>query len=89
MSMWIYDECWDMEEFQEYQKDVRRYESVYLEARVLLRDAEAELRADPLNPSLEAKVKEARIRVENLEKQSPRLDSDYPLEISLWAPPHG
>ena len=89
MSMWIYEDIWETEEFQAYQREVRRFEGVYLETRILLRDAEVELRADPGNVNLESKVKNLRERVENLESQSARLASDHPLEISLWGPPHG
>jgi hypothetical protein len=89
MTMWIYDDAREMEEFQNYQREVRRLEGEYLEIRVLLRDAEAEFRADPASEYLEAKVNYLRKRLKDLESQGPRLAADHPLEISLWAPPHG
>ena len=89
MGMWLYDDAEEMEELQMYQREVRRLESEYLEIRVLLRDAEEELRADPASEYLNAKVKYLQKRLRDLESQPPRLAADHPLEIALWAPPHG
>ena len=89
MGMWLYDDAGEMEEYQVYQQEVRRLEREYLEIRVLLRDAEEDFRADPDSEYLEAKVKYLQKRLKDLESQSPRLAADHPLEIALWAPPHG
>jgi hypothetical protein len=89
MGMWLYDDAKEMEEFQVYQKEVRGLEGEYLEIRVLLRDAEGDLRTDPDSEYLAAKVKYLQKRLKDLESQSARLAADHPLEISLWAPPHG
>jgi len=89
MSMWLYDDAREMEEFQNYQKEVRRLEREYLEIRVLLRDAEADYRTDPGSEYLEAKVKYLKKRLKDLEGKAARLASDHPLEIALFAPPHG
>jgi hypothetical protein len=89
MGMWLYDDAGEMEEYQIYQQEVRRLESEYLEIRVLLRDAEEDFRADPDSEYLDAKVKYLQKRLKDLESQSPRLAADHPLEIALWAPPHG
>ena len=89
MSMWLYDELWEMEEFQLCQKEVRRLEGEYLEIRILLRDAEQDYRKDPDSEYLKAKVSYLRKRLKDLESQGARLAADHPLEISLFAPPHG
>jgi hypothetical protein len=89
MSMWLYDDAREMEEFQNYQKEVRRIEREYLEIRILLRDAEEDFRKDPGSEYLEAKVKYLQKRLKELESQAARLAADHPLEISLFAPPHG
>jgi hypothetical protein len=89
MSMWLYDDVRELEEFQNYQKEVRLLEREYLEIRVLLRDAEADYRADPDSEYLKAKVKYLKKRLKDLESQAARLAADHPLEISLFAPPHG
>jgi hypothetical protein len=89
MSMWLYDDVREMEDFQNYQKEVRLIEREYLEIRVLLRDAEEDLRADPESEYLQAKVKYMQKRLKDLESQAARLAADHPLEISLFAPPHG
>lgn len=89
MSMWLYDELREMEEFQLYQKGVRRLEREYLEIRILLRDAEQHYGKDPDSEYLKAKVNYLRKRLKDLESQAARLAADHPLEISLFAPPHG
>jgi hypothetical protein len=89
MGMWIYDDAWEMEEFRTFQREVRLLEREYLEIRVLLRDAEVDFRADPESAYLEAKVTYLRKRLRDLESRGPRLAADHPLEIALWAPPHG
>jgi hypothetical protein len=89
MGMWLYDDAREMEDFQLYQQEVRRLEGEYLEIRVLLRDAEEDFKADPDSEYLKAKVKYLQKRLRDLENQGPRLAADHPLEIALWAPPHG
>ncbi|MCG6916138.1 MAG: hypothetical protein LJE89_01195 [Deltaproteobacteria bacterium] len=89
MSMWLYDDARELEEFQNYQKEVRRLEREYLEIRVLLRDAEEDYRKEPDSEYLKAKVKYLKKRQKDLESQAARLAADHPLEISLFAPPHG
>jgi hypothetical protein len=89
MGMWLYDDAREMEDFQTYQREVRGLEREYLEIRVLLRDAEEDFRVDPESEYLKAKVKYLKKRLADLESQGPRLAADHPLEIALWAPPHG
>jgi uncharacterized membrane protein len=89
MGMWLYDDAREMEDFQLYQQEVRQLEREYLEIRILLRDAEEDIRTDPDSEYLQAKVKYLQKRLKDLESQGPRLAADHPLEISLWAPPHG
>lgn len=89
MSMWLYDEMKEMEDFMLHQKEVRLLEREYLEIRILLRDAEEDLRADLESEYLQAKVKYLQKRQKGLESQAARLAADHPLEIALFAPPHG
>jgi len=89
MSMWLYDEMKEMEDFLLHQKEVRLIEREYLEIRILLRDAEEDLRADLDSEYLQAKVKYLQKRQKGLESQAARLAADHPLEIALFAPPHG
>jgi hypothetical protein len=89
MTMWFYDEAGELEECQPVRQEVKALEREYLEVRVVLRDAEAALRADPESPTLQAKVKYYKKRVADLEKKNPRFAWDYPIEMALWSPPHG
>ena len=89
MSMWLYDDAQDMEEFQILRREIKRLEKEYLDLRIQLRDTEADLRSDPDSEYLQAKVKYLSKRLKDLEKKGPRLAADYPLEIALFGPPHG
>ena len=89
MSMWLYDDCKEMQEFQTLRKEVKRFEREYLDLRIQLRDTEVDLRSDPDNEDLKAKVTYLNKRLRDIEKKGPRLAADYPLEISFFGPPHG
>ncbi len=88
-GMWFYDEAGELEEWQTFRKGAQELEKKHLEIRVALRDAEAGFRANPGDEALEARVKELRKRLEELDKQFPWLASDVPVEILLWGVPHG
>ncbi len=89
MSMWLYDDLNEMQDFQILRDEVKRLEKEYLDIRIQLRDTETDLRSDPDNEYLQAKVKYLSKRLKDLEKQGPRFAADYPLEIALFGPPHG
>ena len=89
MGMWLYDDMPEMKDFQALRQEMKRLEKEYLDLRTLLRDAEAGLRFDSDNEYLRAKVKYLNKRIKDIEKKSPRLADDHPLEISLFGPPHG
>ena len=89
MSMWIYDDAKDTEEFQLLRGEIRRLEKEYLDLRIQLRDTEVDLKSDPDNEYLKAKVTYLNKRLRDIEKKGPRLADAHPLEISLFGPPHG
>jgi len=47
MSMWLYDDLNEMQDFQILRDEVKRLEKEYLDIRIQLRDTEADLRSDP------------------------------------------
>jgi hypothetical protein len=89
MGMWLYDDVQEMRDFEALRREVKRLEKEYLDLRTQLRDTEVDLRADPGSEYLKAKVKYLTKRLKDMEKKAPRLAADHPLEISLFAPPHG
>jgi hypothetical protein len=89
MAMYPYDDPEVLDEIQSFRKEASAVEREYLEIRVLLRDAEADLRDDPDNKELKARVSYLTRRLEDLERRFPWIVSDTPIEIALWAPPHG
>ena len=74
----------EAEEWQAFRKMAQPLETEHLELRVLLRDAETALGANPEDEKLKARVKYLKKRLEELEKKAPWINSDAPLEIQLW-----
>ncbi len=89
MGMWLYDDVQEMKDFENLRREVKRFEKEYLDLRTQLRDTVADLRSDADNEYLKAKVEYLSKRLKDLEKKAPRLAADHPLEIALFAPPHG
>lgn len=89
MSMWLYDDVQEMQDFKILRREIKRLEKEYLDLRIQLRDTEAGLRSNPDDEYLKAKVKYLNKRLIDIEQKGPRLADDYPLEISLFGPPHG
>ena len=89
MSMYFYDEADRMEEYQLLQKQIRAVEREYLELRVVLRDAQEKLRADPDSQEFQIKVQYLEKRLKDLEQKNPWLSWDTPTEVALFSPPHG
>ena len=76
------DPDWLLDRVHKFRKEVQHVEREYLELRVLLRDAEAALRADPEDG-------EMRLRLEDLEERNPWLTSGKAPEVAFWAVPSG
>lgn len=72
------------EEWRAFRKMAQPLENEHLELRVVLRDAEMALRADPENEALKAKVRHLQKRLEELERKAPWISSNTPWEILLW-----
>lgn len=88
MTMWFYDDAPDLDEYRAIREEARAVEKDYREVRAVLKEAEEALEADPGDPTLQARVKYYRKRLKDLEDNR-WLASDVPLEMALWAPPHG
>jgi uncharacterized protein (UPF0305 family) len=89
MSMWFFDEAGELQDYQALRREARPLEREYLELRVLLRDAAAALKMKPQDEYLEAKVKYLARRCQDLEEKNPYLVAEFPIEVALFAPPHG
>ena len=79
----------ELERIYKFRKEVQHVEREYLELRILLRDAEAALRADPEDGDMRVRVHYLKGRIEDLEKRHPWLVSRKAPEIAFWAPPAG
>jgi len=79
----------ELERIYKFRKEVQHVEREYLELRILLRDAEAALRADPEDGEKRVRVHHYKRRLEDLERLHPWISSGYAREIGLWAPPAG
>ena len=64
-----------------YRKDVRHVEREYLDLRVRLRDAEADLRLDSENQKLKERVEYLKTRLQGLESRYSWISTGRPSEI--------
>ena len=83
------DVDWLLERLYEFHREYQHVEREYLELRILLRDAEAALRAEPDDGDLRVRVYYLKRRLEVLEGKYPWIASDKPPEIAFWVPPSG
>ena len=83
------DPEWLLERIHKFRQEVQHVEREYLELRVLLRDAEATLRADPDDGNMRVRVHHYKIRLQDFENRFPWLVSGKAPEIAFWAPPAG
>ena len=79
----------ELESIYKFRKEVQHVEREYLELRILLRDAEAALRADPDDGNMRVRVHHYKRRLEDFENRFPWLISGKAPEIAFWAPPAG
>ena len=79
----------ELESIYKFRKEVQHVEREYLELRILLRDAEAALRADLENGDMRVRVHHYKRRLKDLENQCSWISSGTSREIGLWAPPAG
>ena len=73
----------------QYRNSVQYIEREYLELRVRLRDAEAELRSDSENLELMARVDYLKHRLKDFESLYPWVCTGIPSEIPFWVMPAG
>jgi len=83
------DPDWLLKRIHKFRQEVQHVEREYLELRVLLRDAEAALKADPENGEMRVRVHYLKGRMEDLENRHQWLVSGKAPEIAFWAPPAG
>jgi hypothetical protein len=78
-----------IEEIYKFRCENQHIEREYLELRVLLQKAEAELRQNQANQEFQAKVQYLKKRIDELEKSNSWISSAKSREIALWAPQAG
>ena len=78
-----------VEEIYKFRCENQHIEREYLELRVLLQKAEAELRDNPDDQELEVKVQYLKKRLAEIEKNNSWISSAKSREIALWAPQAG
>ena len=83
------DVDWVLERLCDFHKEYQHVEGEYLELRILLRDAETALRAEPEDGDMRVKVYYLKRRLEDLERRHPWIASGTPPEIAFWVPPSG
>jgi len=71
----LFDRIW------KYRKGIQHIEREYLDLRVRLRDAEADLRSDSQNQKLKERVDYLKNRLQDLESRHPWIATGNPSEI--------
>ena len=67
----------------DYRRRIQHIEREYLDLRIRLRDAEADLRPDPQNQDLKTKIDYLKSRLNDLESRYPWVMTGRPSEISF------
>jgi hypothetical protein len=80
---------WLLERLSKFHREHQHVEREYLELRILLRDAEAALRAEPEDGNTRVRVYYLKRRLEDLEERHPWIASGKPPEIAFWLPLSG
>lgn len=68
---------------------IQHLEREYLDLRIQLRDAEANLRSDPKNTELMSQVDYLKTRIKDLEDKYTWISTGRPAEIPFWVMPAG
>ena len=80
----IPDELELFENLYKYRSSIQHFEREYLDLRICLRDAEADLRSDPKNRELKAKIVYLKGRLKDLENRYPWISSGRPSEVASF-----
>jgi hypothetical protein len=83
------DVDWQLERLSMFHKEYQQVEREYLELRILLRDAENDLRAAPEDEHVRVRVYYLQRRLEDLEGKYSWIASGKPPEIAFWVSPSG
>jgi hypothetical protein len=85
----IPDEFEVFEEIYNYRRSIQHIEREYLDLRIRLRDAEADLRLDSQNQDLKAQVDYFKSRLNDFESLYPWVSTGRPSEIAFCITPSG
>ena len=77
------------EKVYQYRNSIQHIEREYLDLRIRLRDAEADLRPDPKNKELASRVNYLKERLKDLEDKHSSISTGHPSEIPFWVYPSG
>jgi hypothetical protein len=83
------DVDWQLERISKFHREYQHVEREYLELRILLRDAEAALRAESEDDGMRLKAYYLRKRLEDIQARYPWIASGRPPEIAFWVPLSG
>jgi hypothetical protein len=77
------------EKVYHHRNRIQHLEREYLDLRIRLRDAEADLRSDPQNQELIEQIDYFKNRLHDLESRYPWISTGRPSEIPFWVMPAG
>ena len=73
----------------QHRNSIQHLEREYLDLRIHLRDAEADLRSDPKNTELMSRTDYLKTRIKELEDKYTWISTGRPAEIPFWVLPAG
>ena len=73
----------------QHRNSIQHLEREYLDLRIQLRDAEANLRSDPKNTELMSRADYLKTRIKDLEDKYTWISTGRPAEIPFWVMPAG
>jgi hypothetical protein len=73
----------------QHRNSIQHLEREYLDLRIQLRDAEANLRSDPKNTELMSRVDYLKTRIKDFEDKYTWISTGRPAEIPFWVMPAG
>ncbi len=72
------------ERVYQYRNSIQHIEREYLDLRIRLRDAEADLRSDTQNQEMKSRVDYLKDRLKDLESKYSWISTGMPSEIPFW-----
>jgi hypothetical protein len=76
----------ESEQYKKFKQEDQPLEMVYLRLRTLIQEVKESLRAAPVSQEVRDHLRRLEEERDELERRTPWLTADYPVEMALWGP---